>query len=81
MPTPTRIDELVEWEDFAKRHLRKSNGKIPTRRVGKRLVHSKEIPGRVVDGCPRVYELQWILGETAGQQHQATTAALELLGM
>lgn len=68
--------QLEEWADFARREF----AKPPTRRVGKRLILSKEIPGRIIDGSPFVYTQQFHLGaEVVAESTDHTAAALALL--
>lgn len=69
----------TEWGDFAKRHLRLSNGKPPTRRVGKRLILSQEIPGYILDNKPWVYEDEYIANLNSPKKTNATKAAIDLL--
>lgn len=70
------IYKLEEWAEFAKREFVKP----PTRRVGKRLVLSKEIPGRVIDGVTYVYTNQYYLdGTKSNHDTDITSSAIELL--
>lgn len=62
------MNKLEEWGEFAPKNLKKSNGKCPTRRVGKRLIESGEIPGKIIDGQPWVYVERFHL-----QQHDQKT--------
>lgn len=50
-------DKLVEWKRFAHNHFTRPRDI----RYGKRMIDMGEIPGRIIDGEPYVYEQQWIL--------------------
>lgn len=70
------LDKLEDWADFAKREF----AKPPTRRVGKRLVLSKEIPGRIIDGKPFVYTNRYYLQDIRVTKNtDVSAAAIELL--
>lgn len=79
MKATANLDQLVEWGDFAPRHLKGANGKPPTRRVGKRLILDNELPGRIIGNNPWVYEMRYLLGEPSSNESDVTTAALALL--
>lgn len=72
----SNLYQLEDWADFAKREFTKP----PTRRVGKRLILSNEIPGKIIGGNPFVYTNLFHMNDVVvTQDTDITAAAIELL--